>query len=578
MLPLAQSALSAVTAPLPPGRWLDSSNRPYAMSMIAVLPRLLAFVPAVYVFTSLSHRGHEDYDPLRAARGSESVTVNWEATVPAACYTKTGGLSNPCWVCHTIGISPNHLVDFRLQEEYAFSDAALSNHWSNLFEDRSEAMSAISDAEIRRWINADNYSPLVHAMDRVPDGDFPGFRPDLDFAKGFDDDGFALDGTGWRALRYKPFPGTFWPTNGSIDDVFIRLPEIFRTSGGEADREVEKANLTILEAAIAADPLVRRDEDLVRVIEPIEEATVGVDLDGDGKVRGCAAVLRGLPTHFVGDASRVPVQRHLHPAGVEYLHSVRYVDLDSPTGHSVRMKELRWSKKDELLDSWGILRRYEEEDDAKDMGLLPMFYGSPQIGLSNDFGWRLQGFIEDKRGRLRLQTDEEARFCMGCHSAIGATVDQTFTLARKVPGKDGWRYQDLAGIPDVPQAGHSRPEVLTYLERVHGGDEFRANREMIERFLNPDGSVREGKVRAAKDLCGLVMPSERRALDLAKAYRVLVQKQRWDLGRDVALGGPVTNVFSKIENGDTALGKSGLVYTDGSVWLDWSELPQSLVK
>ena len=58
---------------------------------------------------------------------------------------------------------------------------------------------------------------------------------------------------------------------------------------------------------------------------------------------------------------------------------------------------------------------------------------------------------------------------------------------------------------------------------------------MIERFIATDGSVLEHKVRAAQDLCDLVMPSERRALDLAKAYRVLVGKQRWDLGRDVAI-------------------------------------------
>ena len=74
---------------------------------------------------------------------------------------------------------------------------------------------------------------------------YPGFRPDLDFEQGFDVDGFARDGSGWRALRYKPFPGTFWPTNGSIDDVFIRLLEAFRTRDGEVDREVAKANLSI---------------------------------------------------------------------------------------------------------------------------------------------------------------------------------------------------------------------------------------------------------------------------------------------------------------------------------------------
>ena len=39
------------------------------------------------------------YDPLEfaKARGVPKDT-NWEATVPPACYTKTDGTSNPCWV------------------------------------------------------------------------------------------------------------------------------------------------------------------------------------------------------------------------------------------------------------------------------------------------------------------------------------------------------------------------------------------------------------------------------------------------------------------------------------------------
>lgn len=516
------------------------------------------------------------YDPLDVARGSVTRTVNFEATVPPACYTKTSGISNPCWVCHTTGHRENHLVDFRLQEEYAFSDVALTNHWSHLFEDRSEAMEEISDDEIRAWIAGDNYTPLRRALADVPRDEYPGFRPDLDFEAGFDDEGFARDGSGWRALRYKPFPGTFWPTNGSTDDVFVRLPERFRTVDGRPSREVEKANLTILEAAIAAAPDVLDDDALVRTVEPLDERAVAWDLDRDGRLGGEVTVLRGLPAHYLGDAADVPVRRYLHPEGVEYLHSVRYVDPKSPTGHSRRMKELRWSRKDRALDDWGLLDRYREEDDAKDEGLVPVFFGDPMIGLSNDFGWRLQGFIEDEHGRLRLQTDEEARFCMGCHSAIGVTVDQTFTLARKVPGADGWRYQDLAGISDVPQAGHTDPEILTYLERVRGGDEFRANAEMTERFFDGEGQLREELVRRAapggsEDIRALVMPSERRALDLAKAYRVLVSQQRWDLGRDVALGGPVTRVFDRIENGDTELAASGRVFTDGRLWLDWSE-------
>ncbi|MEM8711360.1 MAG: hypothetical protein AAGG01_10440, partial [Planctomycetota bacterium] len=335
------------------------------------------------------------YDPLAFAKDSYERTVNWEATVPAACYTKTEGLSNPCWVCHTIGRVPNHLVDFRLQEEYAFSDVALTNHWSHLFEDRSEAEAQISDEEIIRWIQGDNYSPLREALATAPADEYPGYRPDLDFEAGFDEDGFAVDGSGWRALRYKPFPGTFWPTNGSTDDVFIRLPEAFRTRDGRFDLEVAKTNVTILEAAIAADPLESDDNKLRRVIEPINETSVAVDLDRDGRAAGVVTEIRGLPAHYVGDASAVPVERYVHPAGVEYLHTVRYVDPDSPTGHSRRMKELRWSRKDRVLDHWANLQAYRSEDDDKDKGLVPVFTGSPEIGLQNDFGWRLQGFIED---------------------------------------------------------------------------------------------------------------------------------------------------------------------------------------
>ncbi|WP_419191320.1 hypothetical protein [Saltatorellus ferox] len=518
--------------------------------------------------------GSADYDPLAHARDSKARTVNWEATVPAACYTKTEGLSNPCWVCHTVGREPNYLVDFHLQTAYAFSDVALTNHWDHLFEDRSEEEAAISDDEIRAWLDGDNYTLLKEALQDVPADEYPGYRPDLDLAQGFDEFGFARDGSGWRALRYKPFPGTFWPTNGSIDDVFVRLPRAFRTRGGEFHAGVARANLSILEAAIAADPRVQDDDALVRQIEPLDETDVAIDLDRDGRAEGVVQVMRGLPRTFVGDASNVRVERYVHPAGVEYLHSVRYVDPSSPTGHSTRMKELRWSRKDRVLDHAAHLAAYHAEDDDKDKGLLPVFEGRPNIGLSNDFGWRLAGFIEDGEGRLRLQTDEEQRFCMGCHSAIGVTVDQTFTLARKVPGAQGWAYQDLAGMKDVPQAGHAQPEVLTYFERVRGGDEFRANREIHDRFFDADGEVRRAEVlRAAPggdlDLRHLVMPGERRALDLARAYRVLVARQRWDLGRDVVLGGAATRVFPKIDNGDTELGKSGLVFMDGSVWLNW---------
>ncbi len=65
-----------------------------------------------------------------------------------------------------------------------------------------------------------------------------GYTPDCYF--NFDDEGFDREYngtyTGWRAFAYYPFLGTFWPTNGSTDDVLIRLSDSFRKkAGGEED-------------------------------------------------------------------------------------------------------------------------------------------------------------------------------------------------------------------------------------------------------------------------------------------------------------------------------------------------------
>jgi hypothetical protein len=193
-------------------------------------------------------------------------------------------------------------------------------------------------------------------------------------------------------------------------------------------------------------------------------------------------------------------------------------------------------------------------------------------GFNNAFGWQLQGFIEDAEGRLRVQTEEEHRFCMGCHGGIGVTVDSTFSFARKVPGADGWRTQDLRGMRDVPQAGHADPEALEYMRRVRGADELRANAEMLARFF-PNGQLDEVAVRRAApggdaDLAWLFTPSRQRALTLNKAYRVLVSTQRFDLGRD-ANAAPIENVHRSVDNGDTELAASERVHTDGKLHLTW---------
>jgi hypothetical protein len=515
-----------------------------------------------------------DYDPLAAARASVGKTENFEAAVPAMCYTKTGGASNPCWVCHTRGLGLNHLTDWDLQLEYAFSDVALTNHWTNLFRDRAAFIAETSDQEILDHVRQDNYEPLRVAMRGQEREKYPGFVPDLDLARGFDEEGFARDDTGWRTVRYHPLAGSFWPTNGSTDDVFIRLPGPFRTGAdGKPSRPVYRLNLALVEAAIASDPSTGEGAAVDREVEPVDERLIQFDLDGDGRIADGATRVRRLPPRHAGGAAAVALVRHLYPRGTEFLHSVRYLDPDAPGMVARRMKELRYMRKVELHRGWGLLRAYEREAEEKDEGQLPTYRGSPTAGLLNAFGWQLQGFIEDREGRLRLQTEEEHRFCMGCHAALGVTADQTFSLARKLPGAAGWAYQDLRGLRDRPQVGHDEPEVLTYFRRVQGGDEIRANAELLARFF-PGGVLDEAEVRRAavggdRDLAWLLSPSRARALALDKAYLAVVREQSFTAGRDPVLA-PARNVHRAIEgNGSTELGASKHVFRDGRLHLRW---------
>lgn len=510
------------------------------------------------------------YDPLAYATLRGYEIENLEAPIPPLCYTKTGGVSNPCWTCHTEPLAPNQLMDADLQEAYAFSEVGLTNRWTNLFVDRRQFVAATSDDAILAWIRRDNYAALRAAL-AAREG-FPGWVPDVDLAAGFDADGFARDGSGWRALRYTPFLGTFWPTNGSSDDVFVRLPFPFRRdAGGVPSRGIELVNYAILEAAIASDPR-QEDAAVERHVGPVDEGAAQIDLDRSGNIGGVVDTIRGLPPTYVGGAAGVPVRRREYPEGTAFLHTVRYVDPDAGDLRSARMKEVRYMVKTDDLDPWARNRAYEKELAEKEDGRVPVYRGGADVGMTNAFGWKLQGYIEDREGWLRLQTVEETRFCMGCHSAIGVTVDSTFSFARKAPGLDGWRTQDLRGLRDRPQVGHPDPEALTYLRRVRGADELRANDEMLTRFF-PGGVLDETSVRRAavggdRDLAWLLTPSRARALALGKAYLAVVGEQSFVLGRDPMLA-PAVNVHRIIEgNGETELGKAGLLFADGTLFLD----------
>ncbi|MBC7316653.1 MAG: hypothetical protein H5T70_09575, partial [Chloroflexi bacterium] len=105
---------------------------------------------------------------------------NPEAPIPPQCYTEIEGRYNPCYVCHQSNTDrerPNFMQDGGLQAEYAFSEAGMTNHYANLFIDRSAKVAAISDGAILDWIGQDNYSDLAG---RLRAEGFEGWIPDLD--------------------------------------------------------------------------------------------------------------------------------------------------------------------------------------------------------------------------------------------------------------------------------------------------------------------------------------------------------------------------------------------------------------
>ena len=499
------------------------------------------------------------YDPFALARASSGhEPANEEPSTPPQCYTAAEGSSNACASCHTKSAAPNFANDWELQQNYSFSDYARTNRWQNQFRERSEKVAAFSDADILGYVRRDNYAPLLAWMKANPDT--PGYTPDLDFSKGFDADGFASDGSGWRALRYKPFVGSFWATNGSTDDVFVRLPETFRTS-----KEIYRTNLAILEAAITAAP---GDEKPVRQIEAIDERAGGLDLDGDGEL-GTATSVVGIPAHFVGGAKAIAVTRALYPAGTEFLHTVRYLDPERPGYAATRMKEVRYSVKKQQLVERQIGQAYMSLEDPE----VAPHTGDALVGLTNNFGWQLHGYIEDANGWLRKQTNEEHGYCMGCHTGLGVTVDQTFAFARKVPGAAGWRMQDPTGIPDVPQAGQKTGEYAQYLERVQGGDDLRANDEAAAKFLRA-GAVDAAAAKALEsDIGALVTPSPARAIALNRAYLANVIEQRYVWGREASTS-PAKKVVTTIteDTRSTGLGEADRVYRDARLQLTWPKL------
>jgi hypothetical protein len=514
---------------------------------------------------------------------------NPTAYLPAQCYAVTqdtpgGRTRNGCFACHQTPRAPNYVEDAEVQTVLSVARSAEENRWTNLLQPPPPV--ALSDDELLAWVRSSNYvdergglriaATLAQppaAWDANGDGRWAGYTPDCWFqpdAEGFD---HSPDGalTGWRAFAYAPFPGMFWPTNGSAGDVFIRLPAAFRRDkAGRESTVVYRLNLAILEAYIR-----RVDVPL----PPTDERELGSDLDGDG-VLGMAKRVAFVwpprperPFGYVGQAAELDRAKDgwpaagLFPRGTEFLHSLRYLDVEGgQVRMAARMKELRYMRKTRWLtySDLQLAAEAEAREKQRQPDTRKLVLGDAERGVGTGTGWLMQGFIEDAGGALRPQNVEETAACIGCHGGVGATTDSTFSFARKLdPGsayQQGWYHwaqRGLKGIPE-PKRADGQGEYAHWLAQVGAGDDYGSNDEVQARFFRPDGSLRPDAVKAlTKDISVLLVPSPSRALLLDRATLALVKAQRFEYGRDVTVGAP-PKVKARLEQ-DGATGITELV-------------------
>ncbi len=510
---------------------------------------------------------------------SYTKVENFGAYIPPQCYTKTldsdGTVHNTCYTCHTQGTPPNFWNDTDLQESYNFPEKMLKNPYINLFIDKTAFVNSISDQEIINYVRNSNYldkdGEII--LRKVMPRDWKGYVPDCYF--NFDQDGFDKNPktgeyTGWVAYRYYPFLGTFWPTNGSTDDVLIRLPQVFRQDKqGNFSKEIYKLNISILEAYI-------KQKD-VKLDYTVDEKKVGQDLNNDGILSTTDTIKIRAGLTFVGRAGdlqkqgKLQIEPGLFPVGTEFLHTVRYIDFDE-NGNikpSARIKELRYAYKEEFYTAGEIKymmdQKLKETHPSFSVDPSPQLEGFPgdyEKGLKNLFGWRYSGYIEDKEGKLRPQTTQELISCMGCHDTIGATTDSNFSFVRKY-AFGYWDKNYLKGVPE-PKAYYKNYgevyEYTFYLLNNKFGNEFRSNDEVMRKFFDSKGNLNKSMVELLhRDISVLLYPSKDRALLLNKVYLWVVKNQGYRYGSvfDVK---PLDNTVHKKVNPGQETGIKELIY------------------
>jgi hypothetical protein len=319
-------------------------------------------------------------------------------------------------------------------------------------------------------------------------------------------------------------------------------------AAGHWDQRIYELNLAVVEA------LIRRAD---VAIDPVDEGAVGADLDLDGHFGTARRIAFRAPQpgrtamHYVGrarveqDGGTFPLAPGLFPLNTEFLHSVRYLDVDArgAVAMAPRMKELRYTKKVRWLSPADLAAHAAAEatEQAESPDGAVEFIWQFDRGIYNGQGWLLQGFIEAANGTLRPQSYEESLFCVGCHGEIGATTDSIFAFARKLDaGARGWfhftqRPQGLRGLPE-PRRRDGRFEYSYYLANNGGADDLRENAEAQARFFDAAFAPRpDAFAQLHQDVGTLLLPSAARALDLDRAYAAIVHAQSFIDGRDAVL-------------------------------------------
>ena len=514
-----------------------------------------------------------------------STPYHPSAYITQMCYTKTtddlNNTYNPCFACHTQNKIPNFVMgDDDLQEAYDFPEPALKNPFLNNFIDFSKRVSEISDTEIIKYVNTSNYfdkhkniilaeqlKQLSDLWDSDGDGKWGGYIPDCYYnfnTLGFD---IAPDGnkTGWVAFSYMPFLGTFWPTNGSTDDVLIRLDDSMMraTKSGDFNATLYTINLSIVEAVIK-----KKD---IALSSPIDENLVGVDLNKNGTLDRAEKIVyewapnSGIYMSYVGyakillDEGKLHLAAGLYPENTEFLHSVRYIksDIEGEIALSPRMKELRYAKKNLWLTYANLQNKGMADIQEKSLNpdQLETFRGTMESGLGNNMGWTYQGFIEDKNGNLRPQSYEETLNCMGCHSGIATLTDSTFAFPRKLNDdfQNGWYHASQKDLKNTPEYRYENGEyeLSHYLEYNPYSDEFRENNEAYKKFHLPNGDLNQSMIsKLHDDVTLLLYPSHTRALKLNKAYKALVEIQKFYNGK-AAHSKPMKNIYKELKDGQS---------------------------